>query len=162
MYMYLTPYFNQLGLQASIVSFLYLLYGISGIAGSGLGSIFTEKLGVKKTLTMLMTVYFFVLLAFIVTQYNVWTLSINVMLFGLTGWSMNAPTQMRLIQIADINAGFNQTFSTSSTQFGMALGAAIGGLIIAWQLPYNALMIVGSIFIVLALLSIKYSYKAVD
>ncbi len=25
----------------------------------------------------------------------------------------------------------------------MALGAAIGGLIIAWQLPYNALMIVG-------------------
>lgn len=90
--MYLTPYFNQLGLQASIVSFLYLLYGISGIAGSGLGSIFTEKLGVKKTLTMLMTVYFFVLLAFIVTQYNVWTLSINVMLFGLTGWSMNAPT----------------------------------------------------------------------
>ncbi len=44
----------------------------------------------------------------------------------------------------------------------MALGAAIGGLIIAWQLPYNALMIVGGIFIVLALLSIKYSYKAVD
>lgn len=81
---------------------------------------------------MLITVYFFVLLAFIVTQYNVWTLSINVMLFGLTGWSMNAPTQKRLIQIADINAGFNQTFSTSSTQFGMALGAAIGGLIIAW------------------------------
>lgn len=112
--------------------------------------------------TMLMTVYFFVLLAFIVTQYNVSTLSINVMLLGLTGWSMNAPTQMRLIQISDINAGFNQTFSTSSTQFGMALGSTIGGLIIAWQFPYNALMIVGSIFIVLALLLIKYSYKAVD
>lgn len=162
LYMYLTPYFNQLGLQASMVSLLYLLYGVSGIVGSGLGSIFIEKLGVKKTLTMLMTVYIFVLLAFIVTQYNVWTLSINVMLLGLTGWSMNAPTQMRLIQISDTNAGFNQTFSTSSTQFGMALGAAIGGLIIAWHLPYNALMIVGSIFIVLALLSIKYSYKAVD
>ncbi|MGK0575826.1 MFS transporter [Macrococcus capreoli] len=158
-YMYLTPYLSTLGMNASTISFLYLLFGVSGIIGSGLGSILVEKLGVKQSLITLLSIYIVVMLMFTVTQFNFWTLSINVILFGLVGWSMNAPTQMRLIQISNHNAGFNQTFSTSSTQFGMALGAAIGGFIIAQHLPYEILMCVGSVFIVGALCSIVYSFK---
>lgn len=158
-YMYFTPYLNHLGMNASIISFLYLLFGVSGIVGSGIGSIFVEKLGIKKTLVMLLSIYIVVMLMFTVTQYNLVALSCNVLLFGLVGWAMNAPTQMRLIQISDSNAGFNQTFSTSSTQFGMALGSAIGGFIIAQHLPYEVLMMTGSLLIVGALLSILYSYK---
>lgn len=158
-YMYLTPYLNHAGYQAGTVSLLYLTFGVSGILGSALGSTFVERLGIQKTMISLLTIYVFVMLSFIATHHILILLVISMIGFGMLGWALNAPTQTRLILINKNSAGFNQTFSTSSTQFGMALGSMIGGLIIASGISIQMLTVVGAVIVFLALIAIIYSYK---
>ncbi|TDM15764.1 MFS transporter [Macrococcus bovicus] len=138
-YIYFSPYLIHEKVSATVISLLFIVFGISGTFGSGLGGLMTEKWGSRRALVILSIVYTIVMAGFLVSSSVSWLL-VNTSLLGLVGWSINAPTQSYLIERSEKYASINQTVSTSSVQLGISFGALLGGMILSASASYTLLI----------------------
>ncbi|MDX8504787.1 hypothetical protein RFM40_05445 [Mesorhizobium sp. VK22E] len=67
------------------------------------------------------------------------TISTALIVWSFTGWATFAPQQSRLLSIEPENGPLVIALNNSTIYLGSALGAALGGLLIAKGLPASAL-----------------------
>jgi DHA1 family purine base/nucleoside efflux pump-like MFS transporter len=151
LYSYLTPFLQEtLHLDASSLTLFYFIYGIAAVAGGGIGGWITDRLGAKRSIFMILISFAVALFLMPLATFSLWVCSIVMMIWGLLSWSISPAIQSYLIQLAPESADIQQSFNSSGTHIGIALGSAIGGIVIERSsVYYNAW--VGVVFVLIAL-----------
>jgi len=135
------------------VGLVFGLYGVSGLVGITIATRIVDSWGAYKT-SLLFTVL-------MLTGMTVWALGAGiyplmacaVVIWGLGFASTNSMQQVRLVSAAPTLASASVSLNTSVLYIGQAVGSAIGGVLYARDLLYDA-GYVGMAFITLALVTL--------
>ncbi|MWV43732.1 MFS transporter [Paenibacillus sp. HJL G12] len=159
LYAYLTPFLQEtLHLGASTLSLFYLIFGIAAVMGGGFGGWVTDKFGAEKSILAIVSVFAVVMFLMPLSTVSVYVCLIVMIVWSALSWSISPSLQSYLIRSAPESAHIQQSLNTSATHIGIALGSAIGGIVIeSSSVYYNAW--VGVVFVILALGSAWMSIK---
>ncbi len=150
MFSYFAPYWHQrLGVTPGQLSLLFLAFGSFGLLGHVLMMRYIGRLGADRAVLLG--------LAGIATSLLAWPLGSTLLLamlvsipWALGCFSTNSAQQARLVGLAPALASASVALNTSALYIGQALGAALGGLVIAGG-DFDALSWVGLVGVTLAL-----------
>jgi predicted MFS family arabinose efflux permease len=132
LFSYFAPYHQQvLGLGATALSLLFLWFGAFGLAGNVLVSRRIDRLGAPRAV--------FITLGGMALSLLVWPLgtsAVVLQMLVLVPWALgcfsaNSAQQARLVHMAPALAPATVALNTSAIYGGQALGAALGGGLIA-------------------------------
>ncbi|MDR0268615.1 MFS transporter [Paenibacillus sp.] len=159
LYAYLTPFLQQmLHLSPSALSLFYLVFGIAAVTGGGFGGWVTDKFGAEKSILTIVSIFAIVMFLMPLSTFSAVVCLIVMIVWSGLSWSISPSLQSYLIQSAPESAEIQQSLNSSASHIGIALGSAIGGIVIEGSsVYYNAW--VGVIFVILALASALFSIK---
>lgn len=128
---YFAPYFRStLNTSVHELSALFMFFGAFGLLGNVLMSRFIDRLGAPRGVMIAM--------AAIALSLLLWPLGVTLVLTALVmvPWAMgcfsaNSAQQARLVGLAPALAGGSVALNTSAMYAGQAIGAAVGGTMIA-------------------------------
>ncbi len=131
LFSYFAPYWHQrLGATPGELSLLFLAFGGFGLLGNVLMMRYIGRLGPDRAVLLGLTA--------IATSLLAWPLGTTLLLSALVSipwalgcFSSNSAQQARLVALAPDVASASVALNTSALYTGQALGAAIGGLLIA-------------------------------
>ncbi|MGG3572472.1 MFS transporter [Bacillus gobiensis] len=156
-YAYITPFLQEtMDLSTYMISFVLLVYGLAGIAGGWIGGLASDKLGARKT--MFITLSLHALAIFLLPSATISLISLLIVVVVWCTFNM-APSpaiQSYLIKSAPESTDIQLGFNTSSLHIGVALGSAIGGVVVN-DYPVTTNAWVGGFIVLLAILSAAYS-----
>ncbi|MEC0232367.1 MFS transporter [Paenibacillus alba] len=159
LYAYLTPFLQEvLHLGPSSISLFYFLFGIAAVSGGGIGGWITDRFGPKKSIFFIVSSFAVMMVLMPFATVSIYTSVIVMILWSLLSWSITPALQSYLIQLAPESSDIQQSFNSSASHVGIALGSAIGGIVIEQSsVYYNAW--VGVAFVLLALVCARISTK---
>nr|WP_216855322.1 MFS transporter [Paenibacillus alba] len=159
LYAYLTPFLQEvLHLGSSSISLFYFLFGIAAVSGGGIGGWITDRFGPKKSIFFIVSSFAVMMVLMPFATVSIYTSVIVMILWSLLSWSITPALQSYLIQLAPESSDIQQSFNSSASHVGIALGSAIGGIVIEQSsVYYNAW--VGVAFVLLALVCARISTK---
>ena len=135
------------------LSLSLMVFGLSGVAGTLSGGWACDKFGPLRCLRVQLAVFALAIFMVPFTQGHYALTMLNFVVWGVSGFGMMAPQQMRLAMLAPQQAPLLFSLNSSMLYLGTALGAVIGGAALpavgAAQLPW-----VGVPFAVLALVTV--------
>lgn len=155
-FIYLGPVTTRLmGLDAGLLPFVMLAYGLGAALGNPLGGQLSDRIGAQATVTIaaVLNIGFLLLLgaipllpqATILPAYFVFMVA-----WGVAGW-MFVPGQVsRVVALSPSSAPLALSLNASFLYLGTALGALVGGLVLE-HLPIGELGLVAAIFPAMAL-----------
>lgn len=161
LYAYLTPFLLEtLHLGTSSLSLFYFIFGIAAVAGGGIGGWITDRIGPEKSIIMIVSSFAIAMILMPLATFSIYICLIVMMIWSMLSWSISPALQSYLIKSAPESAEIQQSLNSSASHIGIALGSAIGGIVIEQSsVYYNAWF--GVIFVFLAfgcaLFSIKQS-----
>jgi predicted MFS family arabinose efflux permease len=130
-YTYLAPYLQQQAhLNAGSISWILLLMGVCGTAGTRLGGYGTDKWGAGRFLLAVMTVHAAVLLLSPLLVTTLPGTIAMIIVWGLSAWATMPAIHSYLMSIAEESANIVISVNTSVFQLAITLGAAAGGIVI--------------------------------
>lgn len=164
---YLSPILQEVtGLSEAVVNFMLLLYGVAIALGNLVGGKVANKHPLKALLWLFILQALVLLLFTFTAHYTIWGI---VTLFIMGGLSFaNVPgLQLYIVQTAEKHLPGTEdvasAFNIASFNVGIAIGAYVGGLIVASPLGLGATPWVGALFVLLAvvvtLLSVRISRR---
>lgn len=155
-FIYLGPVTTQLmGLDAGLLPFVMLAYGLGAALGNPLGGQLSDRIGAQATVTIAagLNIGFLLLLGAIplLPQATVLPAYFAFMVaWGVAGW-MFVPGQVsRVVALSPSAAPLALSLNASFLYLGTALGALVGGLVLE-HLPIGELGLVAALFPALAL-----------
>lgn len=166
LYAYLTPFLQEtLHLSPSMLSLFYFIFGIAAVLGGGAGGWVTDRFGPEKSILTIVSVFAVAMLLMPVSTVSVYVCLIVMIVWSMLSWSISPSMQSYLIKAAPESPDIQQSLNSSASHIGIALGSAIGGMVIEGSsVYYNAW--VGVIFVLLALgsavLSITWKRRRVE
>lgn len=113
-----------------------MLFGIGALFGNLAGGYFTDKIGALQTLMLSLESFAVLLTAFSFlsllnpSTFAIVMVSIVAILWGISGFGMNAALNSFLISLNPERAQMVLSFSASVLYMGIGLGAFLGGSII--------------------------------
>ncbi|HLS60441.1 MAG TPA: MFS transporter [Virgibacillus sp.] len=151
LYAYFTPFLKTiLGLDATWVSIVYLVFGVAAITGGGLGGTLADRFGAKPVILTVITVFAIAMFSIPVATFSLTIFLIIMIIWGMMNWAITPALQSYLIESAPETAAIQQSLNNSALHFGIAFGSLVGGVVIErTSVEYNAT--VGGLFIILAL-----------
>lgn len=146
------------GVSRGTLGLLLLAYGVGALVGNSLGGRLADRFGSRRPLVASMvgsTVMLAALPLVITTSVGA---AVALFLFGAIGWTINAPVQSRLIDLAGQSAPLLLALNASAVYLGVGLAGLVGGVVVAgpgvgWLAP------VGAGISVLALLCVPYAMR---
>jgi len=159
LYAYLTPFLQEtLHLGPSVLSLFYLLFGIAAVLGGGFGGWVTDKFGAEKSILAIVSVFAVIMFLMPLSTVSMYVCLVVMLVWSALSWSISPSMQSYLIKSAPESANIQQSLNSSATHVGIAVGSAVGGIVIeSSSVYYNAW--VGVIFVILALASAVTSIK---
>ncbi len=125
-------------------------FGVAGVVGTLLGGAASDRFGARQVLLAMLPLMGLAMLLLPFTQgHFAWMMGV-MMVWGVAGFSLMAPQQSRLAQLAKAQAPIALSLNTSMLYLGTALGAALSGLAIS-SLGFARLSWIGVGFILSAL-----------
>ncbi len=132
LFSYFAPYFAQtLGLGGGGLSMLFLWFGAFGLLGNVIMSRWIDRVGAPRSVLIALGAMVLSLLLWPLGQGGLWQQALVLVPWALGCFSMNSAQQARLVQISPALAPATVALNSSGIYAGQALGAALGGVLIA-------------------------------
>ncbi len=132
LFSYFAPYHQQvLGLSAGLLSLMFLWFGAFGLAGNVLVSRRIDRLGPPRAVLITLGGMALSLLLWPLGASALWVQALVLVPWALGCFSANSAQQARLVHMAPALAPATVALNTSAIYGGQALGAALGGGLIA-------------------------------
>lgn len=159
-YGYFTPFLQEtMGASATWISAAYLLFGIAAVCGGGFGGLLSDRIGPKKSVLLIVSIFALMLFILPFSTKVPFLFVIVAIIWGALSWALSPPQQSYLMVTAPESAAIQQSINTSALQLGIALGSALGGIVIQY-FPVSYTPWFGCIMAVIALAFAVYSFKA--
>jgi MFS transporter, DHA1 family, inner membrane transport protein len=150
-YSYISPILtNQAGVDAGTVPLLLGALGIGMTVGNVVGGRLAERMP-RATIAVALAVYSLVLLAFVFAAHHAVTAAVGLFLLGFVGLSAGPALMGRLMDFAAEGPSLAAASFHSAFNIANAIGAALGGAVLAAGLGYDAPALVGAALPVLGL-----------
>ncbi|WP_152394169.1 MFS transporter [Paenibacillus guangzhouensis] len=159
LYAYLTPFLQEtLHLSASTLSLFYFIFGIAAVAGGGVGGWVSDRFGPEKSILFIVSAFAVMMFLMPLATFSIYVCLVVMMLWSMLSWSVSPALQSYLIKSAPESAEIQQSLNSSALHVGIALGSAVGGVVIEQaSVYYNAW--VGVIFVLFALVCAVLSIR---
>jgi DHA1 family inner membrane transport protein len=156
---YMGPVLKSLKpLEPGALSAVISVFGVAGVVGTLSGGRAADRLGARRSLTLSLSGLSLCLLLLPLTAGHLWAMVAVLMVWGVCGFSMMAPQQVRLAQLAGPDTPLALSLNNSMLYLGIALGAAVGGAALSHLEP-RYLPWVGAPFAVVALIWLRWSTR---
>ncbi len=157
MYSYIAPTVTDVtGLSAAAVPVYLLAFGVGGILGTTLGGIGADWSVLRSIVVANLSMGLFLVL-FTVTASQPVAAWFTVLLIALVGSMLAVTLQMRLMHVAGDAQTLGAAMNHASLNLANALGAWLGGVVIAAGYGYTAPSLVGAGLSVLGLVVLAAS-----
>jgi DHA1 family inner membrane transport protein len=157
---YMGPVLKSLKpLEPGALSAVISVFGVAGVVGTLSGGRAADRLGARRSLTLSLSGLSLCLLLLPLTAGHLWAMVAVLMVWGVFGFSMMAPQQVRLAQLAGPDTPLALSLNNSMLYLGIALGAAVGGAALSHLEP-RYLPWVGAPFAMVALCWLRWSTRA--
>ncbi len=132
LFSYFAPYFLQtLGLGGGGLALLFLWFGAFGLAGNiGLTRVI-DRVGAGRAVMFTLGAIMLSLVLWPLGQHGLWQQALVLVPWALGCFSVNSAQQARLVHLSPTLAPATVALNTSAMYGGQALGAALGGVMIA-------------------------------
>ncbi|MGO4787029.1 MFS transporter [Paenibacillus sp. 2KB_20] len=155
---YISPLLsNSAGFSIEMTSIALFVLGTFSFIGSRFGGYAVDKWGPNQTISISLFVHAVTLLVLTFTQHSIIYLFITLAFWGVVSWTVTPAKQFYLISLKPQSSETVLSFNTALMNIGMVIGSALGGIIIKYTNIIN-LSWIGSLFVILALVFIKYSF----
>jgi len=132
LFSYFAPYFFQtLGLGGGALSLMFLWFGAFGLAGNVGLSRWIDRIGAPRAVLLTLGAMVLTLLLWPLGQAGIWQQALVLVPWALGCFACNSAQQARLVHLSPTLAPATVALNTSAMYGGQALGAALGGLLIA-------------------------------
>jgi DHA1 family inner membrane transport protein len=155
-FIYLGPVTTRLmGLDAGLLPFVMLAYGLGAALGNPLGGQLADRIGAQATVTLAaaLNVAFLLMLGVVALVPHSVIVPVYftfMLLWGIAGW-MFVPGQVsRIVALSPSSAPLALSLNASFLYLGISAGALIGGYVLE-HLPIGEIGLVAAIFPALAL-----------
>ncbi|MBT8160210.1 MULTISPECIES: MFS transporter [Arthrobacter] len=138
------------GMQEALIPLVVALYGLGMVAGNIVGGRIADK-SVMGTIYRVLPAIAVALVAYAVAAHWAWSALVMVFVVGGIGSMLVPPLQTRLLDASPDAPSLASSLNHSALNVANALGAFLGGVVIAWGWGYVAPAIVGSVLAVLGL-----------
>ncbi|MHA7181652.1 MFS transporter [Arthrobacter sp. MDB2-24] len=150
-YSYISPVMTEVaGAGASLLPLVVALCGVGMVVGNVLGGRLADK-SIMGSIYAVMATIAAVLLLFPLAATRPWSACLFVFLVGATGSTLIPPLQARLLDVSPGAPSLASSLNHSALNIANALGAALGGAVIAAGWGFTAPALVGAVLAVLGL-----------
>ena len=150
-YTYIAPMLTEVaGYREAGIPIVIALLGAGMTVGTVVGGHLADR-ALLRTLVLSLVATTVVLLAFTLTARGVVTVAVTVFLLGLVSSTGLPALTTRLLDVAGDGKALAATLNHSALNVSNALGAWLGGVVIAAGLGYTAPAVVGAVLAVLGL-----------
>jgi len=156
---YITPILRE-ATQASLgyVTAMLVTYGVGLTLGNWLGGRFADR-SVDRTLIVTLAALAAILVAFAMLMSFAVPTAILIFLWGVASFALVPPLQIRVMQAAADAPNLASAMNIGAFNLGNAIGAAVGGAVIAGGLGYPAVALAGAVASALGLVAVIASTK---
>ncbi|MEN1937036.1 MFS transporter [Paenibacillus sp. 102] len=109
---------------------MYLIVGTAAIIGGGTGGLLSDRIGPKKTIISVISVFAVSIFILPFTTFNTPLFLIIMVIWSMLSWALQPAIQSYFILSAPDTSDIQQSLNNSAAHVGMALGSTIGGIII--------------------------------
>ncbi|WP_333895665.1 MFS transporter [Brevundimonas aurantiaca] len=153
---YIAPILReQTHASLGFVTAMLVTYGLGLTLGNWLGGKFADK-SVDRTLIVTLASLSAILVAFAVAMPFAVPTSILVFLWGIASFALVPPLQVRVMAAAGDAPNLASAMNIGAFNLGNAVGAAVGGAVIAGGLGYPAVSLAGAVASGLGLLLVLF------
>lgn len=162
---YIAPILReQTGASLGYVTAMLVTYGVGLTVGNWLGGRFADR-SVDRTLVLTLVGLTLVLVVFAVGMSNAILTPVVIFLWGVASFALVPPLQVRVMSAASQAPNLASAVNIGAFNLGNAIGAALGGAVIAGGLGYPAVALAGASaaavgLVVLLLLTVRSRNQA--
>ncbi len=138
------------GLNASWVSVAYFVFGLAAVSGGFIGGSLADRFGTAKSILIVVGVFIAVMFLLPFSIHSVYMFAPLLIIWGILSWALSPPMQSYLIENAPESGSIQQSFNFSALQVGIALGSALGGVVIENSESVATNAWVGGTFVIVA------------
>lgn len=141
---YITPILReQTGASLGFVTAMLVLYGLGLTVGNWVGGKFADR-SVDRTLIVTLAGLSLVLLIFAVAMPLASVSAVLIFLWGIASFALVPPLQVRVMDAARDAPNLASAVNIGAFNLGNAIGATLGGAVIAGGLGYPAVALAGA------------------
>ena len=141
---YITPILReQTGASLGFITAMLVLYGLGLTVGNWIGGKFADR-SVDRTLIVTLAGLSLVLLTFAVAMPFANVSAVLIFLWGIASFALVPPLQVRVMDAARDAPNLASAVNIGAFNLGNAIGAALGGAVIAGGLGYPAVAMAGA------------------
>lgn len=158
-YTYIAPYLTTVtGVSADSVTWLLLLFGAGLITGNALGGRYADR-SVTRTVVVILGILVVGLLALWALGPVLPAVLVLLVLLGGAGFGMVPPLQSYVLHIAGTASALVSALAAASFNGGVALGSAVGALILDHTSHYPVLALAGASMTLLGLIVFLLTHR---
>jgi DHA1 family inner membrane transport protein len=132
LYTYLTSWLNQvLGIRGSSVTWMLLWFGLFGTIGVFSSGELMQRFKMRSLMTVLLMALALIHASFSWAPVSMVSVMVMLALWGVFGFAFQPAQQTRVIQVSGTSANAGIALHASGVYVGQALGAFVGGAVLA-------------------------------
>ncbi|OIN37448.1 arabinose transporter permease [Salmonella enterica subsp. enterica serovar Sarajane] len=142
---------NVTGLNEQFIPPVLVLFGIGMVVGNHIGGKLTDK-GTRKALFITLSFLIVVLCIFPIAILTIPTACVVVFLLGVTMFSTIPPLQVQALDSSEISKNMVSSCNIAAFNFGNAIGAWFGGLLITYGVSLSLIPLAGALLTTIGLI----------
>ncbi|MDQ0171600.1 MFS transporter [Paenibacillus tundrae] len=158
LYAYFTPFLQAtIGASSTMVTFIYVMFGIAAVAGGGIGGLLSDRLHPAKAIIIVL-IPFMITMALIPVSVGLPLIAFLLLLsvWSALSWTVTPVQNSLIIKTSPETADTLISTNSGIAHAGIALGTYIGGMVIDHSAIQHTGW-VGSILILLGLVTAIYA-----
>lgn len=140
------------------ITAMLVTYGLGLTVGNWLGGKFADR-SVDRTLAVTLAGLTLTLIAFAFLMPYAWISAVLIFLWGVASFALVPPLQVRVMTEAADAPNLASSVNIGAFNLGNALGAALGGGVIAAELGYPAVVLAGAVTSALGLAAVLFGMR---